>query len=341
MATAQTAPSAHPQRSKATARARRRSAIRVAVTVLVVTALVVWRGGVIAELLGPGRPVLIQGLLTGLLIGGVYGLVSLGLTLIFGVLDIVNFAHGALMTVAMYASYLMVDRLGLGLYLSIPLVVVFMLGVGALVQRGLVNRVMGQPLENQLLLTLGLAILLENGLLLAFSATPRTVPAPVGGNLSVLGAVTTLPRVIAFVGAMGIAGLLYVLLQRTRLGTAIRAVAQNPEGAALVGVNVQRIYVLTFAIGTACAAAAAALLLPFLPLEPTTGEQFNILAFVIVVLGGLGNVVGAILGGLLIGLVQEVGGLVFPGQSKLLLVFAVFVLVLFLRPQGLLGSSDT
>jgi branched-chain amino acid transport system permease protein len=333
--------SPQPASSRVLVGLRRNGVVRLLAVLLLLVLLVVSRGDVLVELAGPGRQVLIQGVVTGILLGAVYGLVSLGLTVIFGVLDIVNFAHGALMTVAMYTAFVAVQNLGLGLYASIPLVVAVMLAVGALVQRVLVNRVMGQPLENQLLLTLGLSILIDNALLLGFSATPRSVRPPVGGAIDVFGAVATWPRIIAFAGAMAVAGLLFVLLQRTKLGTAIRAVAQNAQGAALVGIDVQRIYVTTFAIGTACAAVAAVLVLPFLQLEPTTGEQFNILAFVIVVLGGMGNVVGAVLGGFLVGLVQEVGGLVFPGQSKLLLVFVVFVLVLFLRPQGLLGKGES
>lgn len=327
--------------SRAAAAARRRRLVRAGAAALLAVAFVAWRAGEIAELLGPDRAVLVQGVVTGLLLGGVYGLVSLGLTLIFGVLDIVNFAHGALMTVAMYVAFTFVSTAGLPLYASAPLVVAVMLAVGALVQLGVLNGAMDQPLENQLLLTLGLSIAIDNALLLGFSATPRTVAPPVGGAADVLGAIAQWPRVIAFVAAMAVAGLLYLLLQRTRLGTAIRAVAQNPRGAALVGIDVRRIYVAVFALGTGCAAMAAVLILPFFSLEPTTGEQFNILAFVIVVLGGMGNVVGAIVGGLLIGLVQEVGGLLFPDQNPLLIVFAVFVLVLFLRPQGLFGSRGT
>lgn len=318
--------------------ARRRTALRWAVTLGVVGLLGVSRAEELARLAGPGRGVLLQAVVTGLLLGGVYGLVSMGLTLVFGVLDIVNFAHGALMTVGMYAAFVLGTAGGLSVYAALPIAVLLLLLIGAGVQKVLVSRVMGQPLENQLLLTLGLSIVIENALLLGFTATPRRVTVDVGtDNLDVLGAVAQVPRVIAFVAAMLLAVALYLVLQRTRLGTAIRAVAQNPRGAQLVGIDVGRIHVLTFALGVACAGAAGVLVLPFLSLEPTTGAQFNILAFVIVVLGGMGNVVGAVIGGLLIGLVQEVGGLLFPEQSDLLLVFIVFVLVLFLRPQGLLS----
>jgi branched-chain amino acid transport system permease protein len=313
---------------------KRRSTLVSGAVVLGIAALVLLVGDV------PGRPVLVQALVTGLLLGGVYSLVSMGLALIFGVLDIINFAHGAMMGIAMYLSYTLVSGLGFDPYLSILVTVPALFLLGLLVQRFLIDRIMGQPTENQLLLTLGLALLIQNALLLIFTGTPQTVrlsysPAP----LNVFGAVADVPRVVAFLGSLLLAGLLYLVLRRTTLGTAVRAVAENPEGAAMVGINVRRIYVLTFGLGTACVGAAGTLVLPFLPLQPVTGEQFNIIAFVVVVLGGLGNVVGALLGGLLIGLVQELGGAFFPGVNKLLIVFVVFVLTLLFRPQGLLGGG--
>lgn len=332
-------------------RLRRRAVVRWGATALVILAIAVRNSDRIVALAGPDRPVLVQAVVTGLLLGGVYGLVSMGLSLIFGVLHIINFAHGAMMTLGMYISFLLVANAGLDPYASIVVSVALLFVIGMAVQTFLINRVMGQPLENQLLLTLGLAIFIENALLLAFSATPRSVQLPyarqsislgfteIGLPFRILGAVATLPRTIAFVGALVIAGGLYLMLQRTKLGTAIRAVAENPTGASLVGVDVPRIYVLTFGLGASCVGAAGVLVLPFLSLEPTTGDMFNILAFVIVVLGGLGSVPGALLGGLLIGVTQEVGGIVFVGQSKLLPVFIVFVLVLFLRPQGLFGKA--
>lgn len=330
--------------------ARRKQLVRWTTSALVLATILFVQGDQIAALLGDGRSVLIQAIVTGLLIGGVYGLVSMGLSLIFGVLHIINFAHGALMTVGMYTAFMLVASTGLDPYATLVIVVAVTIGLGMLIQQVLINRIMGQPLENQLLLTLGLAILIENGLLLAFTATPRAVQLPYSsGTLSLgvvditfpfraFGAVVSLPRAVAFFGALAIAGLLFLLLQRTKLGTAIRAVADNPQGASLVGINSNRIFIVTFGLGVGCAGAAGVLVLPFLSLEPTTGDMFNILAFVIVVLGGLGSVVGALLGGLLIGVTQELGGVVFPGQSKLLAVFIVFLLVLYLRPQGLFGK---
>lgn len=283
--------------------------------------------------------IVIQAVVTGILVGGVYGLTAMGLTLIFGVLDIVNFAHGAFLALALFVSYWLVSSAGLHPYLGLLVCVPVMFGLGAVIQRGVLSGAMGKPLQNQLLITLGISLLIENSLLLFFGADPRSIELPGERGVGIFGAVADLSRVLAFAGALVLAGLLFLLLRRTRLGTAIRAVAANDTGAQLVGIDTRRIYVITFAIGTACAGAAGTLLAPLVTIEPHTGSLFNIIAFVVVVLGGMGNVVGALVGGLLVGLVEQLGSLCLPGQSPLLSVFIVFVLVLFLRPQGLFGSS--
>lgn len=295
-------------------------------------ALAYWRSG--------SGTVVSQAVVTGILIGGVYGLVAMGLTLIFGVLDIVNFAHGAFLALALYITVVMVNDFGLhpmlALFVSVPL----MFLLGAAVQSGILAGAMGRPLENQLLITLGLALLIDNALLLFFGPNPQSVALPGDRGVEIFGAVANVSRLLAFGLAIVLAAVLYFLLQRTRLGTAIRAVAANDSGAQLVGIDTRRIYAATFAIGTACAGAAGVLVAPLVTIEPTTGELFNIIAFVVVVLGGMGNVVGALVGGLLIGLTEQLGALYLPGQSPLLSVFIVFVLVLFLRPQGLFGRSS-
>jgi branched-chain amino acid transport system permease protein len=212
--------------------------------------------------------------------------------------------------------------------------------LGAAVQRGILAGAIGKPLENQLLITLGIALLIDNGLLLFFGPNPRSVRLPGDRGIEIFGAVVTLSRLLAFAVSLILAALLYLLLQRTRLGTAIRAVAANDSGAQMVGIDTRRIYMATFAIGTACAGAAGVLVAPLVTIEPTTGELFNIIAFVVVVLGGMGNVVGALVGGLLIGLTEQLGALLLPGQSPLLSIFIVFVLVLLFRPQGLFGKTS-
>lgn len=282
-----------------------------------------------------------QSIVTGLLLGGVYALVSVGLTLIFGVLGIVNFAQGAMLTLAMYLVYEMTTSGGLPVYVATLLAVPVMFAFGVVVQAALLNKLtLAGSHEGPLLVTLGLSLLIINVLLMIFGGRPLRVPSSVDGSIDVLGAVASYERLIAFGGALLVAVALLLLLRKTSFGMSIRAVSANAEGASLVGVDVRRIYALTFGIGAACVAIAGGLMAPFLSLTPTVGEQFTILAFVIVVLGGLGSVTGALLGGLIIGLVQTVGALYFPGTGSLILVFAVFVLVLFFRPQGILGASQ-
>lgn len=304
---------------------------------LSVAAIVVALG--LAYLRAGSGVIVTQAVVIGLLIGGVYGLVAMGLTLIFGVLDIVNFAHGAFLAVALYITVVLVDRVGIHPFLALLVAVPLMFLLGAAVQRGILAGAIGRPLENQLLITLGLALLIDNGLLLFFGPNPRSVRLPGDTGVEIFGAVATVSRLLAFGVALLLAAALYLLLQRTRLGTAIRAVAASDTGAQLVGIDTRRIYMATFAIGTACAGAAGVLVAPLVTIEPTTGELFNIIAFVVVVLGGMGNVVGALVGGLIIGLTEQLGALYLPGQSPLLAVFIVFVLVLFLRPQGLFGRA--
>ncbi len=293
--------------------------------------------------------VLRQAMVTGLLIGGVYGLVAMGLTLIFGVLDIINFAHGALLTVGMYLTFVLFDRFAVDPYAAILVTVPVLFVIGVVVQRLIIHPARNAPTHNQLLLTLGLALFIENLLLVIFTGTPRSIRLSYGRGPTDLGLVTldfplriagttiTLDKLAAFIFALLLTGLLFLLLQRTDLGKSIRATAQDKEGARLVGINIARVNLVTFGLGTACVGAAASLVLPFLAVDPTAGETFNITAFVIVVLGGLGSVPGALLGGLLVGLTQELGVVFLPSSTKLIGVFVIFILVLMFRPQGLLG----
>ncbi|MEX2323720.1 MAG: branched-chain amino acid ABC transporter permease [Acidimicrobiia bacterium] len=289
-----------------------------------------------------------QAVVSGLLIGGVYSLVAMGLSLVFGVLDIINFAHGALMTIAIYASYLLFQNYGVDPYVSLLITIPLLFIVGVGIQRFAINPVMDAPVHNQLLLTLGIAIMIENLALVLFTGTPRSIELAYARNefdlgvvtldfpLKVFGAVVSLPKLVAFLAALVLAGVLYLLIQRTQLGTAIRASAQEPEGAELVGIDVRRIYMITFGIGAACVGAAGSLVLPFLFVAPTAGATFTIIAFVVVVLGGMGSIPGALVGGLVIGLTQELTQLFVPG-SKFLGVFVVFLAVLLFRPEGIFG----
>lgn len=330
---------------------RRRWGI-IGIVVLVVVILAVVNRADLVVWMDQNGVVLRQAMVTGLLIGGVFGLVAMGLTLIFGVLDIINFAHGALLTIGMYVTFVLYDRFGIDPYVAILITVPLLFLIGAIIQRTIIHPARNAPAHNQLLLTLGLALFIENLMLVIFTATPRSIRLEYGRGLTeigpfaiefpirIAGTTITLTKLAAFLFALILAALLYLLLQRTTLGKAIRATAQNKEGARLVGISTDRISLVTFGLGVACVGAAAALVLPFLAVDPLIGNTFNITAFVIVVLGGMGSIPGALLGGLIIGLTQELGVVFAPSSTKLLGVFFVFILVLLLRPQGLLGKRE-
>ena len=292
-------------------------------------------------LVAEGTQVVSQALITGILVGGVYALVAVGLSLIFGVLGVLNFAVGAFVTLGMYVSYGLWSNWGIPVLATLPVTVALMFAVGALVQRVLINPSMGRPSENQLLITLGVALVIQNGLLLAFTATPRSVSSSVAVfRVPVLDAVIQTDRVIAFVGAAVAALAVAMLLDRTDLGLRIRGVASNPVSAGLMGISASRIYVITFGLGTACLGVASALVLPTSSLTPNVGEVYTIIAFVVVVLGGLGSIRGSAVCGLGVGVAQQLGGLIFPDLSSMFTVYLLFLLVIALRPQGLFGATS-
>jgi branched-chain amino acid transport system permease protein len=283
---------------------------------------------------------LLQAVVSGLLLGGVYGLVASGLTLIFGVLRIINFAHGAVMMLGMYASYWLFALLGVDPYLSIAVTAPAFFVLGIALQRAIIEPNRHAAAHNQLLLTLGLALFLENMALVLWQGDFRTVKSAVSGASFVIGeALVEVPRLIACAGAVLVAGLLFALLRLTDVGKAIRALSEEPEGAALVGIDVRRIRAIAFGIGASCVAIAGALVTPFLYIEPYVGETFNIMAFVVVVMGGMGNFLGALFGGFIVGLAESLGAALLPGSLKHLVVFFIFVVVLLLRPEGLFGRS--
>jgi branched-chain amino acid transport system permease protein len=284
---------------------------------------------------------LLQAVLSGLLLGGVYGLVASGLTLIFGVLRIINFAHGAVMMLGMYAAYWLYTLAGVDPYAGIVVIGPAFFGFGMLLQRLVIEPNRGAAEHNQLLLTLGLALFFENLALVLWQGDFRTVRVPYASEAYLVGeAVVELPRLIAFAGAVLMAVALYAFLRRTDVGKAIRALSEEPEGAMLMGVHVGRIRAVAFGIGAGCVAVAGALVTPFFYVAPDVGESFNIMAFVVVVLGGMGNFLGALVGGLIVGLAESLGAVVLPGSLKQLVVFLIFVLVLLFRPSGLFGSGS-
>ena len=283
--------------------------------------------------------ILLEAVLNGLLMGAVYGLVALGLTLVYGVLHIINFAHGALLTLAMYAAYVAHGAFGLDPYAAmVPLAGLFFV-LGYLVQRLVIGPASRGDDSNMLLVTLGLSIIIENAMLAIFRSDTLTVRLPYAMSMVELGDVLlSLPRLIGFGVTLLLALLLYVLMTATDTGRAIRAVAKERTGAALVGIDVAHIYAVTFGIGTACLAVAACLLLPSFYVSPRVGNAFVLVAFTIVVLGGMGSVTGALLGGLFIGVVESLSGLYFGDSLGQIGIFLIFILVLLLRPTGLFGA---
>ena len=284
--------------------------------------------------------ILAQSVVNGLLIGGIYALISVGLTLIFGVMRIINFAHGDLMMLAMYGTYWMCTLCGIDPYVSLIATVPILFIIGSLIQKFLVNRVLEGTDASQLFLTLGVMLIAQNVALLFWKADYRAVRTVYSEYVIRVGEVfVSVPRLTSFAVAVILTCLLYVFLARTRTGRAMRATAQNKEVSSLMGVNVRQTYTIAFGIGTGCVGAAGTLLSTFYYISPTVGTTFTLTAFLAVVLGGMGSFTGAFFGGLIVGLAESLGAVYFATQYKELVTFSLFILVLLVRPSGLLGRS--
>jgi branched-chain amino acid transport system permease protein len=278
----------------------------------------------------------IQGVLTGL----VYGLMALGLSVIFGVVRVVNFAHGEFAVVAMYATFVLFATLKLDPFLAILPVAVAFFGIGSVLQVGLINPFVGRAEHEQFILLAGLAIVIVNGLLMIFGPDARATNLPYAFDSFPVGSLFfDKARVYAAAAALLIAALLFALFRYTRTGTAIRACADNLTGAAVVGLNIKRLYALTFGLGLACTGAAGALMVTIADAAPSLGPAYTLLAFVIVIIGGLGSMSGALVGGVLIGVSEALAGFFIAPSMKSMFSFALLVAVLVLRPQGLMGRG--
>jgi branched-chain amino acid transport system permease protein len=281
----------------------------------------------------------LQATIGGLLAGGVLALIAVGLNLIFGVLDIVNFAHGEFLMLGMYASFGLFLLAGVDPYLSVLLVIPVFFGVGVAVEKLLIHRILAAKPNIQILLTLGLSLFLQNAMLAAAGPDYRVAEVPYGRATLVIGdVVVNLPKAYAFVGATLLTVGLWLFLRHARLGKAIRAASQDREAALLIGVRVRRVFAVAFGIGIACVAAAGALMTPFYYISPDVGLVFVLTAFVVVVLGGMGSFGGALVGGLLVGLLEAWGALYLPGSLAQVPIFLFFVAVLLFRPTGLFGA---
>ena len=283
--------------------------------------------------------ILFASVLNGITTGAVYALIALGLTLIYGVLHIINFAHGASLMVALYGVYFLKEKIGIDPYLALPIVVPAMFAFGYVLQRGIINRASHGKDENILLVTLGISIVLENLALLFFKSDTRNIEtAYTLTTVNIGSAMIAVPKLVAFVGALVISAILLAVMRFTFLGRSIRAVAKAKHGARLMGIDVDHVYAMCFGIGLACLGAAACFLLPAYYVNPMVGSGFVLVAFTIVVLGGMGSFVGALLGGLLIGVVESIGGLYLGESLGQVGIFIIFIAVLLFRPQGLFGG---
>ena len=283
---------------------------------------------------------LLQSLVDGLLMGGIYGLVAIGLTLIFGVMKIINFAQGALLMLGMYVTYWAFTILGINPYLSIILSAGALFLVGAFIQKTILSKMLDAPEHNQLLVTLGIMLFIENLALILWSPDFRSIEIENMTQTITIGSIgINTPKLIAFSFAIALSLLLFWFLKNTFIGKAIRATSINRQGASLVGINTGKINYIAFGIGAALAGIAGSLITPFFYTSPTAGATFILKGFVVVVLGGLGNFIGALVGGLIIGVSEALGGAVLPGSLKELMTYIIFVLVLILRPNGLFGGK--
>jgi branched-chain amino acid transport system permease protein len=280
--------------------------------------------------------IVIAGALTGL----VYGLMALGLSVIFGVARVVNFAHGEIMTIAMYGAVLLFSFLGINPFIAaIPMAVLFFI-FGYFLQSKIIQPFITRPEHAQFILLLAIAIIMTSSTLIAFGPDARSVSLD-----SLLESIELGPLLIdrgklyAALVALGTAAALFTLFRFTRSGTAIRACADNYHGARVVGLNVQRLYAIAFGLGAACVAVAGSMLILLVDLTPAIGPAYTLLAFVIVIVGGLGSMNGALVGGVLIGVSEALAGLFITPSAKSMLSFALLIVVLLVRPRGLLGGK--
>ncbi|HEY8369296.1 MAG TPA: branched-chain amino acid ABC transporter permease [Thermodesulfobacteriota bacterium] len=283
---------------------------------------------------------LLQAVVNGVLIGGVYAVTSIGLTLVFGVMEIVNFAHAAFLMLGMYIAYHAWALFGIDPLLGSLIALVVVFALGAVLQRTLITPILKAPQVSQIFLTVGLLLALENAALIAFGSEFRSVQTPYQTSaLRIGGIFVSVPYLAAFLMSVASGAALSLFLRRTAVGQAMRATAQNPTAARLVGIDVTRMYWIAFGLGTGLTAFGGAVILPYMTVFPTVGGQFVVLMFTVVVLGGLGSISGAMVGGVVVGIIQSVSALLFPIHLQNLVLFLVFIAVLAVKPTGLLGAG--
>ena len=282
--------------------------------------------------------VAVSGVLTGL----VYGLMALGLSVIFGVVRVVNFAHGEMMIVAMYLAVVLFTQLGLDPLLMMLPIAAVLFGVGYVMQRVLINPFISRPEHSQFMLMIAVAIIIVNSLLMIFGPDAQSVQTSYAFDSFALGPlIVDATKLYAGMAAILVAAALFAFFRFAPLGKAIRACADNYTGALVVGLDVKKLYALSFGLGAACVGAAGAIIVLVVDVTPPLGPAYTLLAFIIVIVGGLGSMPGALLGGVLIGLTEAMGGLFITPSAKSMLSYGVLVLVLLFRPQGIMGRKLT
>ena len=282
----------------------------------------------------------IQSLLSGILTGGVYALAGIGMSLVFGVMNISNFAHGDLMMLGMYLAYFAFTLLHIDPYISLLLIIPTAFLFGFIVEKVFIHRIISHPHQNQILLTIGLGLIMSNTALLAFTSDPKILTTSYSSSAVNIGGISlSVPLLLSFAITAGITGILFLFLSKTTTGLALWATSQNREAAQLMGINVAKMSAIAFGLGTALAATAGALIAPVYYIHPLAGHTFLLKAFTICVLGGLGSVVGAGVGGIIIGIVESMSSTYLSSDWKDVVVFIIFLMVLLLRPQGLLGKK--
>jgi branched-chain amino acid transport system permease protein len=284
--------------------------------------------------------VLVQSLISGILIGGVYALIGIGLTIIFGVMRVINFAHGDIMMIGMYLTYSLFTLAGIDPFVSIVITIPLMFMFGAFLQKVFINRMQGALPQNQILLTIGLGLIMSNTMMLAYTSDYKILSTDYSSSsFNIAGISISTPLAISFLITAAITAMLYWFLLKTDTGQAIRATAQDREAAQLMGINVKWMSILAFGMGSALAGTAGALISPTYYIFPQIGSTFTLQAFVITVLGGMGSIVGATIGGVIIGVAESISAVYISSGWKDVVVFVLFLLVLLFKPAGLMGKS--
>jgi len=284
--------------------------------------------------------ILLQALASGVLIGLIYALVAIGLTMIFGVMDIVNFAHGEFLMLGMYGSFWGFALFHLDPLLTLPLTALMLFALGVLLYRLLIVRIVDAPMVSQIFTTFGLMLLLRGLAQFFWKPDFRSIENSfVAGSVQWGGLHLGKPQLLAGAGAVVVTGLVYWFLHRTRLGVALEATAADKEAARLMGIDSHRMFALAWGIAAACAGVAGVLLSTFFPIFPEVGASFILIAFVVVNLGGFGSVAGAFWAGILVGVIEVMGGLLVGPEYKLAIVLVLFLGVLMWRPRGLMGKA--